>query len=312
MSVNGIRASASFDTKSEAQAWAALKRTELLDNKNSIKDVTVGDLLSDYAKKVSSRKKGERWELIRLKAIRQMPVAKARLPKLSASDIAAWRDERLKAVSGATVNREWTLLSNVFTVAINEWRFLTDHPMKGVKRPKESPPRDRRITKGETEKIVLASGYDRQTEPKEIMQIVCVAFLFAIETAMRAGEILKLARDDVDFEKRVAVLRETKNGTARRVPLSTEAVRLLKQLPENDTGFLFGITSASLDANFRKIKKRAMIEDLHFHDTRHEAITRLAKKLDVLDLARMAGHKDLRQLMTYYNATAEELAAKLD
>ena len=137
------------------------------------------------------------------------------------------------------------------------------------------------------------------------------AFLFAIETAMRAGEIIKLTWDKVDLEKRVARLTETKNGTSRNVPLSTEAVRIIKQLP-SDADTCFDLTSPILDALFRKAKARAMIENMHFHDTRHEAITRLAKKLDVLDLARMVGHRDLRMLMVYYNATAEELAKRLD
>jgi integrase len=63
---------------------------------------------------------------------------------------------------------------------------------------------------------------------------------------------------------------------------------------------------------FRKAKARAMIADATFHDTRHLAITRLAKKLDVLDLARMVGHRDLRQLQIYYNETAEVMAVRLD
>jgi integrase len=65
------------------------------------------------------------------------------------------------------------------------------------------------------------------------------------------------------------------------------------------------------DALFRKCRDRAGIVGLHFHDSRHEAITRLAQRLDVLDLARMVGHRDLKMLQAYYNATAEEIAARL-
>jgi len=74
---------------------------------------------------------------------------------------------------------------------------------------------------------------------------------------------------------------------------------------------VFDVTKESLDALFRKAKRKALIEDLTFHDTRHEAITRLAKKLNVLELARMVGHRDLKMLMIYYNETAENLAKKL-
>jgi len=65
------------------------------------------------------------------------------------------------------------------------------------------------------------------------------------------------------------------------------------------------------DALFRKAVGRAGIQDLHFHDSRHEAITRLSKKMDVLDLARTVGTRDLKTLMTYYERSAADLAKQL-
>ena len=127
---------------------------------------------------------------------------------------------------------------------------------------------------------------------------------------MRAGEICRLVSEDIDIERRVARLTHTKNGLPRDVPLSSEAIRLIQVLPVGDP--IFGLSTAQLDALWRKVRDRAEIVDLTFHDSRHAAITRLAKKLDVLALARMVGHKDLRQLQTYYNETAEELARRLD
>lgn len=144
-------------------------------------------------------------------------------------------------------------------------------------------------------------------------QRVAVCFLFAIETAMRSGEILGLTSRTVDIDRRVAHLPLTKNGGARDVPLSSRAVALLKMLPAVDEGKpLFALPAASRDALFRKAKEKAGIADLTFHDTRHEAITRLSKKLDVLALARMTGHTNLSELRTYYNESAEELAKRLD
>lgn len=128
---------------------------------------------------------------------------------------------------------------------------------------------------------------------------------------MRAGEICSLVATDI--VGRTATLQQTKNGTKRGVPLSRRAAELLLLLPEVPPQEpLFGVTARSLDALFRKAKKRALIEDGTFHDTRHLAIPRLAKKLNVLDLARMVGHKYLRQLQLYYNETAELMAARLD
>ena len=129
---------------------------------------------------------------------------------------------------------------------------------------------------------------------------------YAIETGMRAGEIARLRPENIDVDRKVAHLTITKNGTARDVPLSAKAVKILKEVGE------FNLTTEQISSLFRKIKDRTQIKDLTFHDTRHEAITRLSKKLDVLDLARMVGIQDLKILMVYYNATASEIAERLD
>jgi len=102
-----------------------------------------------------------------------------------------------------------------------------------------------------------------------------------------------------------------KNGDEREVPLSKEAVRLLQCMrPFKDP--VFRLTDEVRDVLFREARDRAGIVGLTFHDTRHEATTRLARKLDVLDLARMLGHRDVKSLLIYYNATAQEIAGRLD
>lgn len=308
----GVRKSRSFATKAQAIAWATKEEAEILSGKRGTPDKPLSWLLEKYGDEVSPKKRGHRWERIRMMAISKMPIGNIPLSLLSSSDFARWRDDRLKEVSPATINRDWNLLSNVMTVAINEWKYLSENPLKTVKRPPASRPRDRLITNDEIERLLLALGYDEHSHLDAAMPRVGAAFLFAIETAMRAGEIISLTWDDVDLKKRVARLSQTKNGTSRDVPLSSEAIRILEQLQKVEADTVFGLTSANLDALFRKAKSRALIEGLHFHDTRHEAITRLAKKLDVLELARMVGHRDLKMLMIYYNETAEALAKKLD
>lgn len=142
---------------------------------------------------------------------------------------------------------------------------------------------------------------------------VGAAFIFAIETAMRAGEICAMRRGDIDLTARVVHLPTSKNGTARDVPLSSKAVEILRNvMSATSEDRVFAMSDATRDALFRKIKKEAAVEGLNFHDSRHEAITRLAKRLDVLDLARVVGHKQLNQLLTYYNPTAAELVSRLD
>lgn len=309
----GIRKTATFDSKAEAVAWTTRLEAEIMAGKRGqLPDNNFSDLLERYAREVSPKKRGEKWEAIRINAFMQMAIAGVSVSELDASHFAQWRDTRLKTVSSATVNREWNLLSNVCTTAVNEWKWLNDNPMKTVKRPAPSKSRDRLIAAKEVERLLFALGYDNNTSPKTLSAKVGSAFLFAMETAMRAGEIVSLSWDKLDLKKRVARLTETKNGSNRDVPLSSEAIRILEQLPRTESNSVFGLNSANMDALFRKAKSRALIEDLHFHDTRHEAITRLAKKLDVLELARMVGHRDLKMLMVYYNETAEQLAKKLD
>jgi integrase len=307
--VNGVREASTHSTKAAAQMWARDRELELRDPGYAIKNKTAADVFDRYAREVSPGKGGTRWELLRLAAFEADPVGKVPLTELNASHIAQWRDRRLKSVKSSTVNREWNLMSAAFSVARKEWLWLRENPMQNVKRPKDPEPRDRRILNDEIDRICLALGFDGVGPVESVQQRCAVAFLFAIETAMRAGEICSLRRDLV--EGRVAHLPKTKNGTSRRVPLSTRAIELLGMLPDLDES-CFGLTARQLDVNFRKGRDRSGIENLVFHDTRHEATTRLAKVFSVLELARVTGHKDLKKLMIYFNETAENLAEQLD
>lgn len=308
----GVRRSRTFDTKSEAQHWAADIEREILDGLDGkIPDKTFGELLDRYADEVSTTKRGAEWELKRIKALGRDDITDIKLVNLKPEHFAAWRDRRLRVVTAGTVLREWNLLRHAANVAINEWGWLKDNPIKGVKRPAQPLPRDRLISDDELERLLYALGYDFEKQPVTISARVGAALLFAIETAMRAGEVCGLNWRDVDLDRRVAMLWQTKNGHKREVPLSTEAIRILNQLTRcNDS--VFDLQTSQIDSLFRKAKKMALIDDLHFHDTRHTAITRLAKKLNILELARMVGHRDLRQLQVYFNMPAEEIAKRLD
>lgn len=147
-----------------------------------------------------------------------------------------------------------------------------------------------------------------------MQQVMAYAFLLALDTAMRQGEILGLRVKDVLIKDRYVRLEMTKNGESRNVPLTRRAGEFLAVLVGERSGEsqVFRLSSASADAMFRKIRDELHIVDLHFHDTRHEATTRLARKVDVLGLARITKHKDPRSLMVYYKATAAEMAARLD
>lgn len=306
--VNGKRLSATRDTKRAAEDWASeqIQQAKLLKEKGITHSYTLKDALLRYCKEVSPHKKGAKKEILRLNAMARHDFANIKLAELTSSDIAKWRDDRLKEVSASSVRRDMNILVHCLNICIREWQWLKESPAKSVTKPKEAPPRNRLITDDEIQKLLFALNYDEDIKPETIYQRIAVAFLFAIETGMREGEICTLTNDSI--KGRVARLSKTKNGFPRDVPLSKEAIRLWKKLPGNG----FELTPTQIDSNFRKAKRKVDLNDIHFHDTRHLAVTRLSKKLDVLALAKMIGHKDLKQLQTYYDESPEEIAKSLD
>lgn len=301
----GARESASFPTKQQAAAWAHQREAELVGAR--LPEHTVLDALRRYSREVCPKHRGEAWEIVRLRMMARDKIASVRLPALRPTHIAEWRERRLLSVSGASVRREMNLLQSVFKACRKDWGWLNSDPLKDVDRPRSPPSRRRRISQDEIDRLTLALGYDGGA-PSTVSDLVALAFLFAIETAMRSGEILGLRWQDIG-EKSVT-LPLTKNGDTRRVPLSPRAREIIGLLPRSD-GPVFAIKGKSRDTLFRKARGRAEIENLHFHDSRAEAIWRLSKKLDVMELARVIGHRDLRSLLFYYQADADELADKL-
>jgi integrase len=306
----GVRLSGTFPTKRAAEAWATERENEIL--KGTYRGAgfrTVGDLFSEYADRVSEGKPGARWEQTRFKAFRKNfpTLAGKLLVDTTSHDWGLWRDERLKSVSAGTVIREINLFSHAFTTARDEWKWLSESPLSGMRRPKEPKSRDRRVSQDEFEKMRFALGYPGNTVSARVWMV----FEFAIETMCRASEICLLEPNRV-FQRHIH-LDKTKNGDARDVPLSMRARELIEEARalSPDAPTVFNVTSSQLDALFRKARDRCAINDLHFHDSRHEAITRMAKKLQILDLARAAGIRDLKILMVYYNETAHDMAERL-
>ncbi|MCI4427745.1 MAG: site-specific integrase [Burkholderiales bacterium] len=315
--VGGRDLSASFGTKAEAAAWATAQEAALASGKSGLAPpgARFGDLLRRYIDEVLPGHRGGRPEALRLEAVLRDEIASVRLSDLGPEHFAAWRDRRLLRVSGASVIREMTTLSSACAVAVREWRWLPENPLSRVRRPKEPAPRTRIYSDNEIAAVLQACGYEPDKQPLTQLARVGAAVIWSVETAMRAGEIVGLTWADVDLQRRVAHLAMTKNGSSRDVPLSTRALALLDQLrgtPGCDA-MVFGIrNSASLDALWRKARDRAMLKDAHFHDLRATALTRMAKKLSVLELAKVSGHRDLRILSAvYYREDAANLADKL-
>lgn len=292
---NGRRESKTHDSRTAAIQWKLRRQAEL--EGAALPDKTVGDAFDRYAETVSTGKKGHRWEKVRLRLLGRLLGRSKRLSRLDRSDISAWKEARLKSVSGASVAREMNLLQSVFNACI-EWGWLKTNPVKGVKRPPKPPGRKRRIPQEQIDAIVAACGDSGQS------WLTGQAFLFAIETAMRRGEICGITPERVNCKS--VSLPMTKNGDSRTVPLSVRAREILAGV-----GGEFRITPDTLTELFSRARKEAGIDNLHFHDARAEAIWRLSKKLDPFELARVTGHRDMKMILEYYQADADELADKL-
>jgi integrase len=315
---NGQGHSATFPNKVQAQEWAAQIEADIIAGKlGKSPDKTFSDLIDRYINEVTITKRGARPEKLRLERLKRDKIAQIKLADLTPDVFADWRDRRMKEVGNASVIREFTTMSHACTVAVKEWRWLRENPLSYVRRPPDNPPRQRLITQDEINRILLVCGKDYSTK----MGRVGAAFEFAIETAMRAGEICDLKWENV-FANHVHVRQfndvgklATKTGTSRDVPLSKKAVEILghlKCVPDNNM-FCFGLTPSVLDTLFRRARDRALVTGITFHDSRGLALTRLSKKLDLLALARISGHRDLSLLQrVYYRMPVADLAAMLE
>lgn len=321
IAVGGVRESQVFETKAAAVAWAGKEEAALRDaSRGTFPKKSLLDAMERYATDVSPKKKGGAWEETKLLAIAAQlgavdgagNVAAKVISKVTTDDLAKWRDERLKTVTKGTVQREINLLRNVFTIARKEWKWVGPNPFSDMGQPGENAPRTRRPLWSEVKLICRWLNY-RTGHVETKQQEVALAFLVGLRTGMRAGEILSLCDERVDLASRVARVphkMQHQTGRLREVPLTRHGVRLLRHVAGR--GQFFSVSSASLDALFRKARDRLGIRDLHFHDSRAEALTRLARKVDVMTLARISGHKDLRVLLeTYYRESAADIAKRL-
>lgn len=311
--VGGQRASATFRTMREAQAWAAAKEAEL--EQAPANKHTLRDLIERYREEVLPGKRGGIHEDRQAAALlRDFPnLADKPLADLDTPDLAEWRDARLRSVSDATVLRQLNWFRHALRLAREEWKWMNHNPLKGMRIPRQPAPRIRRVAPSEVRRLCQTLGYRAGRPPTTRNQEVALAFLVALRSAMRAGEILSLGRANLDLKRRVAAVEHKTQhitGRPREVPLTRHAARLLRPVAGRER--CFTVSSAVLDALFRKARDRLLIKDLHFHDSRAEALTRLSRKVDVLTLAKISGHKDLRILQNaYYRETAAEIAARL-
>lgn len=303
----GKRATKTFESKREAIAWANAQEVQIAAPITG--RYTLHMALDKFAEDIAPTRKGGRWETVRCNKLKR-EIQDCKLAEMTAAHFVDWRDAQVKLRAPASVRREMNLIKAVLDLARKEWKWTDTNPLADVKRPPNAKSRKRGIQQWEIDAIVKSLGWEPGIVADCRADEVAIAFLLGVETAMRNGELLALRWSDVDVPRRVALVRDSKNGDDREVPLSTTAVKLLACLPKVNER-CFQISAGVRDVVFREARDNAGVPDVHFHDSRSEGISRLSKKLDILDLARVTGHRDLDSLMHYYRADVSTLAQKL-
>ena len=299
-----------FHLRADAELWsrqteAQLDRGGLPMDSRSLRSHTLADLLERYANEVVPQKRGANREVYMLRVILRHAITRSPLHRLTAVDVAKYRDHRLSVVKADTVRRELAIVGHCLEVARNEWGFaLPSNPVRQVKLPRAGNPRERRVNPAELERLLAACETSRSRWLPAVIQL-------AIETGMRRSELLGMHWDDVDFDTRTVLLRNTKNGMPRTAPLSTRALNVMKETPRcGDTVFV--VSANALRLAWDRLRRRAGVSGLRFHDLRHEAVSRFFERgLNVPEVAMISGHRDPRMLFRYTHPKAEEVAAKL-
>ena len=291
--------SQTFSHKKDAEQWAREKEIELQQRSIQLKRVnfpTLKELIDKYLRTVSIHKKGHSFERYCFNNILRSKLSSLPVNFVTPQQLSEYRDARLKKVKSATFLRELNLLRHLFSVAIIEWGFAITNPCKMIAKPNDIHKRERRLSNDEYNFLV------RGNYPQQFLRYIVE---FAIETGMRRGEILNIKQEHIKGQ--TLLIPQTKNGHPRTIPLTKRALYIL-----NNSQLPFPMSGNAVRLAWERLKKKGNIKDLHFHDLRHEAISRFFEKgLSIPEVALISGHKDVRMLFRYTHLKAEDILSKL-
>ncbi|MHB1587424.1 MAG: site-specific integrase [Acidiferrobacteraceae bacterium] len=234
------------------------------------------------------------------------PLGPRALGSIQGKDLAKYRDGLLsQGYSPITIKRRLAVLSHLYKIAAREWGMGgLINPVPHVSIPVTNNARTRRLVDNEEARLLEAAHVYGGN--------VAAVITWAIETAMRRGEIAAMRWEHLDRKASVLLVPETKAGTPRRVPLSTRALAILESLPRRLDGKVWSMRPDSITRAFERVCTAAGIEGLTFHDLRHEATSRLFEKgLNPMEVAAITGHKTLQMLKRYTHLRAEDLVGRL-
>lgn len=298
-----------FETKTRAETW--VRQVEgamdqgLFVSVGEAEHTTLAEVMDRYDREVVPRMKAPR-QIRSCARLLKHSLGHYTLAALSAQVLAGYRDRRLATVGRQTVRHDLSLISRILNTAMKDWGIYLPHgnPVARMRVPAMPPARARRLVGDEEFRLrAAAARYGGEIGP-----ILC----FAIETAMRRGEIAAMQWAHLDRRARVLRIPDTKTGEPRRVPLSSAALAVLDELPRRMDGRVWTLRPDSISQAFERVRKAAGIDGLTFHDLRHEATSRLFEKgLNPMEVAAITGHKTLQMLKRYTHLRAEDLVGRL-
>ena len=296
-----------FEKKLDAQMWATEIESNMIRgthvDRSILERTTLGNLIERYAKVVTPRKKSATKELGLISRWLKNPLALRPLCTLNNADFAKYSEDRMCLVSASSVRTELSLISSIYDYAKENWSLPVINLVAPITKPELPDGRTRRLVADEESRLLTAAAKSQAPTLKFVIQL-------AIETGMRAGEILAITWGHINIANGVINLNDSKNGTPRTVPLTQRAENLLRAQwrPIVSSVRLTSFhDSNGLSAAFRRTCARAGIDGLRFHDLRHEAASRLAPGMEALTLAKVMGWKTIQMAMIYYNPTDKEL-----
>ena len=334
----GQSAAKTFNLKKDAQAWA--RRTEAdmeagrwvapsAAPKVAHTVPTLVQAIADYRVRVAAKMKGAKDYGYRFDELCAEPFARKPINEVTPFDLAEWRDAQSVGRKAGTVARKLGLLSGVLTWAVKERGWLTVNPLSQVRMPRAADSRSRTLSDAEWQCLMQAASTSKADWLPYALTVLA-------RSAMRRSELFGLTRSAVDYEARTAFLADTKNGTARHVPLDPVALEALRELDRQAEGRgtqqLMPVGAVgSMSTRFKVTVQRAraayaadckatgaevdagFLADVRLHDLRHQAITHWASTggLSLPELMAVSGHKTPRMLVRYAHISASSLAHKM-
>jgi integrase len=302
----GLSRSKTVSTRQEGRIWAAKAYQDLLLSSSDIQKIpTLLELIERYEKEVCPRHKGCRQEVARLGLLAQETFVHNCADQVTTDIVRSYKDRLIKSGnSNATINLKLSLLSAIYKTAYLDWNYALKNPIEGVRRPPQGQGRYRRLS--DSERLQIESYLNAR------VTVSFASFIrFALSTGMRKSEILSLAWDDINLDRRLITLKDSKNSRPRWIPIDESAMRVLLTQQCLNTSKPFPLTLSAVDSAWKRMVRRLELNDLRLHDLRHEALSRWAERLngDPYKLCLISGHRTLQMTHRYVNPVQSEFLA---